>query len=66
MKSDFDEWGRVYFLGVDFMKFMNDEKFMIEVDIKKDFDDVYKGIIWLFKGVRFGVYLVYVYYINLF
>ena len=39
---------------------------MIEADIKKDFDDAYKGIIRLPKGARFGVYLAYVYYINLF
>lgn len=66
MKSDFDERGRVYFPGVDFTKFTNDEKLMIEADIKKDFDDAYKGIIRLPKGARFGVYLAYVYYINLF
>ncbi|NRB49133.1 MAG: phytoene/squalene synthase family protein [Saprospiraceae bacterium] len=66
MKSDFDERGRVYFPGVDFTKFTNDEKVMIEADIKKDFDDAYKGIIRLPKGARFGVYLAYVYYINLF
>lgn len=66
MKSDFDERGRVYFPGVDFTKFTNDEKVMIEADIKKDFDDAYKGIVRLPKGARFGVYLAYVYYINLF
>ena len=66
MKSDFDERGRVYFPGVDFTKFTNEEKLMIESDIKKDFDDAYKGIIRLPKGARFGVYLAYVYYINLF
>ena len=66
MKSDFDERGRVYFPGVDFTKFTNAEKLMIEADIKKDFDDAYKGIIRLPKGARFGVYLAYVYYINLF
>ncbi|MBX2872917.1 MAG: phytoene/squalene synthase family protein [Saprospiraceae bacterium] len=66
MKSDFDERGRVYFPGVDFTKFTNSEKVMIEADIKKDFDDAYKGIVRLPKGARFGVYLAYVYYINLF
>lgn len=66
MKSDFDERGRVYFPGIDFTKFTNDEKLMIETDIKQDFDDAYKGIIRLPKGARFGVYLAYVYYLNLF
>ncbi len=66
MKSDFDERGRVYFPGVDFTRFTNEDKRQIEEDIKKDFDDAYKGIIQLPKGARFGVYLAYVYYINLF
>lgn len=66
MKSDYDERGRVYFPGVNFNKFTTEEKIQIEADIKKDFDDAYKGIINLPKGARFGVYLAYVYYTNLF
>ncbi|MEN0006399.1 MAG: phytoene/squalene synthase family protein [Bacteroidota bacterium] len=66
MKSDFDDRGRVYFPGVDFTRFTNEDKLMIEADIKKDFDDAYKGIIQLPKGARFGVYLAYVYYTSLF
>jgi len=66
MKSDFDERGRVYFPGVDFTRFTNEDKAGIEADIKKDFDDAYKGIVQLPKGARFGVYLAYIYYINLF
>ncbi|MCB0569223.1 MAG: phytoene/squalene synthase family protein, partial [Phaeodactylibacter sp.] len=38
MKSDFDERGRVYFPGVDFTRFTNEDKLEIEADIKKDFD----------------------------
>jgi phytoene/squalene synthetase len=66
MKSDFDDRGRVYFPGVDFTQFTNEDKTQIEADIKKDFDDAYKGIVQLPKGARFGVYLAYVYYTNLF
>ena len=66
MKSDYDDRGRVYFPGVDFTKFTLTDKLQIEEDIKKDFDDAYKGIIQLPKGARFGVYLAYVYYTNLF
>ncbi|TXB62861.1 phytoene/squalene synthase family protein [Phaeodactylibacter luteus] len=66
MKSDFDERGRVYFPGVDFNRFSNEDKIAIEADIKKDFDDAYLGIIQLPQGARFGVYLAYIYYINLF
>lgn len=66
MKSDFDDRGRTYFPGVDFIKFTNEDKVQIEADIKKDFDDAYKGILQLPEGARLGVYLAYVYYINLF
>lgn len=66
MKADFDDRGRVYFPGVDYSKFTNQDKLAIEADIKKDFDDAYIGIMQLPKGVRFGVYLAYIYYINLF
>ena len=66
MKSDFDERGRVYFPGVDFYNFNNDDKVLIEADIKADFDYAYTGIVQLPKGARFGVYLAYIYYINLF
>jgi phytoene synthase len=66
MKSDFDERGRVYFPGVDFTNFTNDDKLLIEEDIKKDFDDAYKGIVQLPHGSRFGVYLAYIYYTKLF
>lgn len=66
MASDFDERGRVYFPGVDFSNFNQHDKGRIESDIKKDFDDAYSGIVQLPQGARFGVYLAYVYYINLF
>lgn len=66
MKSDFIERGRVYFPGVDFTQFTNEEKKEIEQDIKYDFDRGYEGILQLPKGARFGVYLAYVYYTNLF
>lgn len=66
MRSDFDERGRVYFPGVDFTNFTAEDKARIEADIKKDFDDALVGIAQLPKGARFGVYLAYVYYTNLF
>ena len=66
MKSDFDERGRVYFPGVDFTHFDDHQKKMIEDDIKADFDQGLSGILALPKGSKFGVYLAYVYYINLF
>lgn len=66
MKSDYAERGRVYFPGVDFERFTEEDKAQIEADIKQDFDDALAGIVLLPKGVRLGVYLAYVYYINLF
>jgi phytoene/squalene synthetase len=66
MKSDFQERGRVYFPGVDFQRFTQQDKLAIEADIKKDFDDAYIGIVQLPRSARFGVYLAYVYYTKLF
>jgi 15-cis-phytoene synthase len=66
LKSDYDERGRVYFPGVDFEKFDARQKAIIEADIKKDFDDGLDGIRKLPTGAKFGVYLAYVYYQNLF
>ncbi|NBC06333.1 MAG: squalene/phytoene synthase family protein [Bacteroidetes bacterium] len=66
MKSDFDERGRVYFPGVDYTRFCNEDKIEIEADIEKDFNDAYRGIVQLPEGARFGVYLAYIYYTNLF
>ena len=66
MGSDFGERGRVYFPGVDFERFDNNAKKAIEDDIKADFDYAYTGIIELPKGAKLGVYLAYIYYINLF
>jgi len=66
MKSDFQERGRVYFPGVDFNNFTNEDKVKIEKDIKADFDHGYSGIVQLPDGAKFGVYLAYVYYTKLF
>ncbi len=66
MKSDYNERGRVYFPGIDFCNFDDAQKQMIEADIKADFDKGYAGILQLPKSARFGVYLAYIYYINLF
>ncbi|MCE7922514.1 MAG: phytoene/squalene synthase family protein [Haliscomenobacteraceae bacterium CHB4] len=66
IKSDYDERGRVYFPEVDFRHFTNEEKCRIESDIKADFDAALEGIRRLPKGTRFGVYLAYKYYTQLF
>lgn len=66
MKSDHDERGRTYFPNVNFSQFNTDAKMLIEADIQKDFDDAYEGIVNLPKSARAGVYLAYIYYLNLF
>jgi phytoene/squalene synthetase len=66
IKSDYDERGRTYFPGVDFGRFSNEDKRCIEADIKADFDAALEGIRRLPKGTRFGVYLAYKYYTQLF
>ncbi len=66
IKSDFEDRGRVYFPGVDFTKFTKESKANIEADIQQDFDNALRGIMALPKGARSGVYLAYVYYLQLF
>ncbi|MGD1892121.1 MAG: phytoene/squalene synthase family protein [Cyclobacteriaceae bacterium] len=66
IKSDYYERGRIYFPNVDFSDFTQDAKQKIEDDIQADFDDAYQGIIRLPTGAKLGVYLAYVYYLNLF
>ena len=66
LKSDFEERGRVYFPGVDFVQFTTEDKTRIEQDILKDFEKGYKGIVHLPHTARFGVYLAYIYYVSLF
>ena len=66
IKSDFQERGRVYFPGVNFNHFTPADKEKIEKDIQEDFNAAYQGILKLPKGAKLGVYLAYVYYLNLF
>jgi phytoene synthase len=62
IQGDHDEKGRVYFPGVDFANFRDDQKAMIEAEIQADFDDAFIGVKALRKDVRLGVYLSYIYY----
>ncbi len=66
IKSDYDERGRVYFPGVDFERFDHRQKLQIEADIAEDFKEALAGIRQLPEGARFGVYLAYKYYTQLF
>ncbi len=66
MKSDHEERGRVYFPKVDYTQFNDHIKKSIETDIQSDFDQAYEGIVNLPDNARMGVYLAYVYYLQLF
>ena len=66
LKADYAERGRTYFPGINFGNFTEQDKKAIETEIKKDFDDAFEGIKRLPKGTRLGVYIAYVYYLQLF
>lgn len=66
MKSDFTERGRIYFPNVDFSNFTGEDKRIIEMDIENDFQKALKGIENLPEGSKFGVYVAYKYFHNLF
>ena len=66
VKADYQQLNRMYFPGVDFMKFSPREKAEIEEDIAKDFRHAYEGIVKLPLKARFGVYVAYKYYLSLF
>lgn len=66
LKQDYQLLGRTYFPGVDFEQFDGSTKKQLEHEIAQDFADGYKGILKLPKESRFGVYMAYIYYINLF
>lgn len=66
LSADYQVLGRVYFPNVDFDSFKASDKLEIEADIDKDFADARAGIIMLPGSARFGVYLAYIYYLNLY
>ncbi|HKP31765.1 MAG TPA: phytoene/squalene synthase family protein [Chitinophagaceae bacterium] len=66
VKADVHELDREYFPGVDFTNFTCSMKREIEIDIARDFEQAYKGILMLPWKARFGVYVAYKYYLSLF
>ena len=65
IKADYKERGRLYFPGIDFQNFTNEQKRMIEENIHNDFKEAYLGIKKLKKRAQLGVYLSYKYYTRL-
>ena len=66
MKADYESLGRTYFPGVDMESFSIDHKLQIEKEITADFENALVGIKQLPPKARKGVYLAYVYYLQLF
>lgn len=66
MQADYEERGRTYFPGVDFVNFSTAQKDKIELDILSDFNTAKLAILELPKSSRVGVYLAYKYYLKLF
>ena len=66
LKTDYQELGRSYFPGMTMENPDKSIKILIENEIDGDFAEAYKGILMLPKNSRFGVYLAYIYYMQLF
>ncbi len=63
---DFHGLGRSYFPGIDLTEFNEATKKSIEAEIEADFQAGLEGIRKLPDGARFGVYVAYVYFHELF
>ena len=66
IRADYKDLGRTYFPNIDLNNFTINQKKEIESDIKKDFDKGYLGIKMLPEGSKLGVFVAYLYYLNLF
>lgn len=66
IKNDYHTLGRIYFPDVDLKRFDDETKKKIEAEISIDFHNGLEGIRKLPRDARFGVYIAYVYFYNLF
>ena len=66
IQDDAEDKGRVYFPGVCFDNFTEEDKKVIEQDIQREFDESLDHIKRLPTSSRFGVYVAYNYYQGLF
>jgi phytoene/squalene synthetase len=66
IKDDYHTRGRIYFPQLELHNITTEVKETIFADIQEDFDKAYHGIINLPGGSKLGVYLAYIYYLNLF
>jgi phytoene synthase len=66
IKADHLELGRMYFPNMNFDCFTEEDKALIEQEIKAEFDEALVGIAKLPPCAKKGVYLAYIYYKSLF
>jgi len=66
LHADYKSLGRSYFPELNLLQFNETQKKKIEEEIELDFNKGLEGIRQLPAGARFGVYVAYVYYLNLF
>ncbi len=66
LKDDYEALGRTYFPDIDMESFSTEHKLQIEREISEDFKMALIGIKKLPRKSRKGVYLAYVYYLQLF
>lgn len=66
IKSDYKDRGRIYFPGVKYESFDDNDKRIIEADIEQDFVECWSGMEQLPEGAKNGVKIAYVYFIKLF
>lgn len=66
VKADYEQLNRTYFPDVDLENFNEQQKLLIENEIKEEFDAALIGIKQLPLSSRKGVYLAYIYYKTLF
>jgi len=67
IKSDIEERGRIYLPNVnEFIEVNDQNKKALEVEIEKEFEAAFIGIMKLPIGVKLGVYSAYLYYHHLF
>ena len=66
LKADFETLGRTYFPGVNLNQFSSFHKLKIEEEIEEDFKVALEGIKLLPNSAKKGVYLAYIYYLQLF
>ena len=65
IRADYMGRGRVYFPDIDIENFTEEQKRKVEKEIAADFAEAKVGVKKLHKDVQMGVYMAYIYYLEL-